>query len=47
MNAGLTENRITVHLRGGDLDVQRDKKGILYLTGTATEVFRGTYNWEE
>ena len=47
MNEGLTENRVTVHLRGGDLEVQRDKKGILYLTGTATEVFRGTYNWEE
>ena len=47
MDKGLTDNHVTVHLRGGDLDVQRDKKGILYLTGTATEVFRGTYNWEE
>lgn len=47
MDKGLTENHVIVHLLGGDLDVQRNKQGILYLTGTATEVFRGTYNWEE
>ncbi|MBR0297313.1 MAG: diaminopimelate epimerase [Paludibacteraceae bacterium] len=47
MDKGLTDSHVTVHLRGGDLDVQRDKKGILYLTGTATEVFKGTYNWED
>ena len=47
MDKGLTENHVTVHLHGGDLDVQRNEQGILYLTGTATEVFRGTYNWEE
>ena len=47
MDKGLTENHVIVHLLGGDLDVQRNEQGILYLTGTATEVFRGTYNWEE
>ena len=47
MNKGLTENQVIVHLRGGDLSVRRDDKGIIYLTGPATEVFRGTYNWED
>ena len=43
MNQGLTENEVTVHLRGGDLLVRRDENGIIYLTGPATEVFRGEY----
>ena len=47
MDKGLTDNQVTVHLRGGDLTVHRDINGIIYLTGPATEVFRGTYNWEE
>lgn len=47
MDKGLTDNQVTVHLRGGDLAVHRDINGIIYLTGPATEVFRGTYNWEE
>ena len=41
MDKGLTSNEVTVHLRGGDLIVSRDEKGIISLTGTATEVFRG------
>ena len=47
MNRGLTENEVTVHLRGGDLLVRRDERGVIYLTGPATEVFRGEYVWEE
>lgn len=47
MDKGLTDNHVIVHLRGGDLDVHRDINGIIYLTGPATEVFRGTYKWEE
>ena len=46
MNKGLTDNQVTVHLRGGDLSVRRDENGIIYLTGPATEVFRGEYEWE-
>jgi len=47
MNRGLTDNSVTVHLRGGDLSVRRDGNGVIYLTGPATEVFRGEYNWED
>lgn len=44
---GLTDNEVTVHLRGGDLLVRRDQQGTIFMTGPATEVFRGTYNWED
>ena len=47
MNRGLTDSSVTVHLRGGDLSVRRDGNGVIYLTGPATEVFRGEYNWED
>ena len=47
MNRKLTTNNVTVHMRGGDVSVHRDNKGVIYLTGTAAEVFRGEYNWEE
>lgn len=47
MDKGLTDNRVTVHLRGGDLEVHRDENGIIYLTGSANEVFRGNYILEE
>ena len=47
MNKKLTTNKVTVHMPGGDVSVRRDDKGIIYLTGTATEVFRGEYNWED
>ena len=43
----LTDNEVTVHLRGGDLLVRRDQQGTIFMTGPATEVFRGTYNWED
>jgi diaminopimelate epimerase len=47
MNKKLTTTKVTVHMPGGDVSVRRDDKGIIYLTGTATEVFRGEYNWED
>ena len=47
MDQGLTDNEVTVHLRGGDLFIRRDEQGVIYMTGPATEVFRGRYNIEE
>lgn len=47
MDKGMTGSQVTVHMRGGNVTVRRDKEGIIYLTGTATEVFRGVYNWED
>lgn len=46
MNQGLTENEVLVHMRGGKLFIKRDEGGIIYMTGPATEVFSGIYNWE-
>ncbi|MCR5050059.1 MAG: diaminopimelate epimerase [Paludibacteraceae bacterium] len=44
---GKTEREVTIHLLGGDLFIRIDEQKNVYLTGTATEVFRGTYNWEK
>lgn len=44
---GWTERNIVVHLPGGDLDIRWDIDGIVFMTGPATEVFRGIYHWEE
>lgn len=39
---GLTDNEITVHLRGGDIQIQYDlKEDIVWMTGPATVVFDG------
>ena len=46
MNQGLTENEVIVHMRGGDLTIRRDEQGSIFMTGPATEVFRGVYYWE-
>lgn len=38
-----TERRVSVHLRGGDLDIEwRTADGHVYMTGAAEEVFEGT-----
>ena len=38
-----TERRVSVHLRGGDLDIEwRPADGHVYMTGAAEEVFEGT-----
>lgn len=42
---GLTEDEITVQLRGGEIVVQYDRKeDIVWMTGPATVVFDGEIN---
>lgn len=39
---GKTENKVTVHLKGGELEVEWDRESNqIYMTGTATSVFDG------
>src|SRR5688572_5834826 len=41
---GRTQRRITIHLRGGDLELEwREADGCVYKTGPATEVFTGEW----
>ena len=41
---GLTDNKVLVHLRGGDLTIEYDEKtNHVFMTGPATEVFNGIY----
>ena len=43
---GLTDNRVLVHLRGGDLVIEYDpQRNHIFMTGPATEVFEG--QWEQ
>ena len=42
---GLTENSVTVHLRGGDLQIDWDKAGDVFMTGPATTVYEGVVSW--
>ena len=43
---GRCERRVTIHLRGGDLELEwNESDGFVYMTGPATEVFRG--EWPE
>lgn len=45
---GWTERDVIVHLPGGDLEIRWEKdKQSVYMTGPATEVFRGIYTWED
>ena len=45
---GETGEEIIVHLKGGELLIQYDPlENRITMTGPATEVFRGTYSWEE
>jgi len=45
---GKTQNQVTVHLRGGDLNIRRESgNSSVFMTGPATEVFRGTYILED
>ncbi len=42
---GLTETKVTVHLRGGDLEIEWDQeKNTVFMTGPATTVFEGEIN---
>ena len=41
---GMVDNNVTVHLPGGDLDIEWDEASqTVYMTGPATEVYRGEY----
>ena len=40
---GKTGRKVTVHLDGGDLDVDWGSDGHIYMSGPAVEVFRGEY----
>lgn len=40
---GLTGDRLTIHLTGGDLLLEYDGTGPVKMTGNAVEVFRGDY----
>lgn len=42
--AGVNERRVTVHLRGGDLEIEWAESGDVYMTGPAEEVFSGEWN---
>ena len=45
---GETGEEIIVHLKGGELLIHYDPlENRITMTGPATEVFRGTYSWEE
>lgn len=41
----LTDRKVLIHLRGGDLELEWAEDGSVFKTGPATEVFRG--NWKE
>lgn len=41
MLKGLTEQAVTVHLLGGDLQIKWSEEGSVYMTGPAEEVFEG------
>jgi diaminopimelate epimerase len=40
---GLTDRKVTAHLRGGDLLLEWAESGEVYMTGPATEVFSGVF----
>lgn len=41
--AGVTERKVTVHLRGGDLQIEWAESNEVFMTGPATEVFSGQW----
>jgi diaminopimelate epimerase len=43
---GLVDKHVTVHLRGGDLEIEWAPDGNIYMTGPAAYVFTGTINIE-
>ncbi|GEO26923.1 diaminopimelate epimerase [Alicyclobacillus acidoterrestris] len=42
---GLVDNRVTVHLLGGDLDIELREDGHILMTGEAVTVAEGTFMW--
>ncbi len=43
LREGLLGHETTIHMRGGDLDVAADAEGILWLSGPAAVVYRGSW----
>ena len=41
---GRTERTVTAHLRGGDLKLEWSASGDVFMTGPATESFRGSFD---
>lgn len=46
LDKGLVEERVTVHLEGGDLEIER-RSGEMWMTGEAVTVFTGEYVWPD
>lgn len=44
----LTEDKVTVHVSGGEIEIQWDRQeNLIYMTGPAVTVFEGEFPWEE
>lgn len=44
----LTEDKVTVHVLGGEIEIQWDREeNLIYMTGPAATVFEGEFPWEE
>jgi len=43
--AGVTDRKVTVHLRGGDLQIEWSESNEVFMTGPATEVFSGEWSY--
>lgn len=45
---GLTEDKVTVRVLGGEIDIRWDREeNLIYMTGPAETVFEGEFPWEE
>lgn len=42
--AGKTDRKVTVHLTGGDLEIEWAESGEVYMTGPAAEIFTGEWH---
>jgi len=42
--AGQTDRKVTVHLPGGDLEIEWAESGDVYMTGPAAEIFTGEWH---
>jgi diaminopimelate epimerase len=48
MLKGVVERRVTIELRGGELEIAwADRDSSVFMTGPAVEVFSGTFPLEE
>lgn len=45
---GLTEDKVTVRVLGGEIEIQWDREAnLVYMTGPAVTVFEGEFPWDE